>query len=69
MDDKPRFAIRRGAVALTRRQWIAVGAVLAGGIVAAIVLGAAVSPAAAAIALGVAVLVATLIRGFGHPPD
>jgi hypothetical protein len=68
MDDKPRYAVRRGAVELTRRQWIAVGVVLAVGIVGAIVLGAAVSMGAGVIVLGVAVVATTLILGFGRRP-
>jgi hypothetical protein len=68
MDDKPRSAIRRGAVELTRRQWIAVACVLSVGIVAGIVLMAAVSAAVGGIALGSAGVVTALILGFGRHP-
>ncbi|MEU4695327.1 hypothetical protein [Actinoplanes sp. NPDC023714] len=68
MDEKPRFAIRRGAVELSRRQWSLLGGVLVIGITSAILLVATVSPAAGAIALGITAVTAALTIGFGHRP-
>ena len=69
MGEEPRYAIRRGAVGLTGRQWFAVASVLVVGVATAIVLLVAVSMAAGSIALGLTAVVSALIVGFGrHPP-
>lgn len=68
MDEEPRYAIRRGAVELTRRQWLSFGSVLVVGVALAVVLILAVSIAAGGIALSVTAVVAILILGFGRPP-
>ena len=68
VDEEPRYAIRRGAVELTRRQWILLGGILVLGIVAGVVLTAVVSLAAGGIALGIAGVAAALTIGFGRPP-
>lgn len=60
MGEEPRCAIRRGAVELTRRQWIFLGCVLFVGIVLGLVLTTTVSLAAGGIVLGLTGLVTTL---------
>ncbi|MEU8238409.1 hypothetical protein AB0C07_09200 [Actinoplanes missouriensis] len=66
MEEKPRFAIRRGAVGLTRRQWVILGGVLGVGIAATIVLVVVVSLAAGGVALGATAVAAGLTIGFGR---
>ncbi|MFC6022951.1 hypothetical protein ACFP2T_43225 [Plantactinospora solaniradicis] len=66
MDEKPRYAIRRGAVELTPGQWGALGGILFVGSVATGVLIAIVSLAAGGIAMGIIGVVAALIIGFGR---
>ncbi|WP_127507296.1 hypothetical protein [Actinoplanes solisilvae] len=61
MDEMPRYAIRRGAVRLTRGQWVVLGGLLAVGAVAGIVLVVAVSVAAAGIAWGLTAVVVALV--------
>jgi len=68
MGEEPRYAIRRGAVELTGRQWLSVAGVLVVGVATAIVLLVAVSMAACGIALGVTAVVSALIIGFGRHP-
>jgi hypothetical protein len=68
VEEKPRYAIRHGAVELTRSQWIFLGGVLVVGIAVAAILIAAVSPAAGGIALGAAAVAAGLTLGFGRSP-
>jgi hypothetical protein len=67
VEEKPRYALRRGAVELTRRQRTLLGGILVAGVAAATVLIAAVSPAAGAIALGVTAVAGALTIGFGSP--
>jgi hypothetical protein len=66
VEQKPRYAFRRGAVELTRRRWSLLGGILVAGIVAATVLIATVSPAAGAIALGVTAVAGALTIGVGR---
>ena len=68
MNDKHRYAIRRGAVGLTRRQWILLGGMIVLGIVLAGVLMALVSPGAGGVVLGIVGVAAALTIGFGRPP-
>lgn len=68
MNEERRYAVRRGAVELTRRQWFFVGLVLVVGIATAIVLLVAVSMAASSIALGITAVVTALVLGFGRHP-
>lgn len=69
VDEKPRYAIRRCAVGLTRRQWILLGSILVDGIVVSTILIAAVSLAAGGIALGATGVAVALTAGFGRPPQ
>jgi hypothetical protein len=69
VEEKPRFAVRRGAVALSRLQWIVLGGILVTGIALTAVLVAAVSPAAGGICLGTTAVAACLIIGSGRPPQ
>jgi hypothetical protein len=68
MDERPRYSIRPGAVGLTRRQWIAGGALFVGGVITGIVLIATVSVAAGSIALSLTSLGCILINAFGRRP-
>ena len=69
MEEEPRYAIRRGAVELTRRQWLSLALVLVGGVATAIVLVVAISMAAGGIALGATAVVIALLIGFGRHPQ
>jgi hypothetical protein len=68
VEEKPRYPIRRGAIELSRRQWILLGGILIVGIVTATVLIAAATPAAGGIALGTTAVAAGLTIGFGRHP-
>jgi hypothetical protein len=68
MADKPRYPIRRGSVALTRAQWVTAAVALAIALVGGLVLGLAVSVAAAAIVIGLAGLTLAMVLAFGHWP-
>jgi hypothetical protein len=63
MEEEPRFALRRGAVALTRRQWGAFVGVLVVGVVLAVVLMVAVKLSAGAIVLGLTAVALGLMAG------
>jgi hypothetical protein len=64
VDEKPRYAIRRGGVEFTRRQWILIGAFLVADIVVSCALIVFVSLAAGSLVLSVTGLVSTLILAF-----
>jgi hypothetical protein len=69
MGEESRHGIRRGAVELTRRQWLSVAIVLVVGVATALVLLVAISMGAGGIALGVTAVVSALIIGFGRHPQ
>lgn len=71
MDEERRYAIRRGAVELTRRQWVVLGSLLAVGVVAGVVLLVTASASAGGVAFGLTGLVVGLsaaVRGRWPPP-
>ena len=63
--DKPRFSVRRNAVALTRTQWVVVVVAL-GVAVAGLVVAFAADTGAGAIVSGVAIVTALLVTAFGR---
>ena len=64
--DKPRYAVRPGAPALTSRQWIRLAVILAGGVVGGAVLAVTVSLGAGGILLGLTAVVTAILVSFGQ---
>ncbi|WP_213003164.1 hypothetical protein [Winogradskya consettensis] len=68
-DEKTRYAIRRRAVELTKRQWLSVAAMLVAGLTTTVVRLIAIPLAAGCIALGATAVLSALIIGFGRHPQ
>ena len=65
--DEPRYAVRRGGPALTRRQWIRLTVILVVGVVGGAVLAVTVSLGAGGILLGLTAILTAVLVSFGLP--